>query len=238
MKMIGFSTGAIAFGDFRKALTLLSTLSVAAVELSALRIEELEPLIAAIGDLDLRQFEFISFHAPSRFSAAQEPYLVRSLQTIADRGWPIIMHPDSVHDPKIWLPLQANLCFENMDKRKRIGRTADELEMFLRDFPQANVCFDIGHAHQVDRTMTTARMLAQRFASRIRQIHVSEVTSSSEHVGISAATTLAFAKIVDLLDPSIPLIIESVVGTENVEREISRVSSIFAERTYALAETD
>ncbi len=238
MKLIGFSTGAIAFGDFRKALGLLARLEVGAVELSALRVAELSPLIAALNDLDLTQFDYISFHAPSRFSAEEEPRLIEQLAAVAERGWPIILHPDSLHQPKAWLALDQHLCFENMDKRKPVGRTADELSRFLGQFPKAGICFDIGHAHQVDRTMTTARMLAQRFAKRILQLHVSEVNTASEHVGISAAATMAFQKMIDLIDTEIPIIIESVVSEANMKRELSRVASIFQEHSHALQETD
>lgn len=238
MTTIGFSTGAIALGDFRKAVGLLAELDVSAVELSALRVAELAPLIVALDDLDLCQFTYVSFHAPSRFSAAEEPLVIDQLAAVAARGWPIILHPDSLNRPKSWLPLEPHLCFENMDKRKPIGRTADELSRFLRQFPQAGVCFDIGHAHQVDRTMTTAYMLAQRFAPRIRQIHVSEVNTASKHVGVSAASDQAFRKIVDLLAPCAPVIIESVVAPENLRREIDRVRSIFHVRDHELAETD
>ena len=45
MRRIGFSTGAIARGDFRTALTRMQEHEIEAVELSALRIDELAPLI-------------------------------------------------------------------------------------------------------------------------------------------------------------------------------------------------
>ena len=86
--------------------------------------------------------------------------------------------------------------------------------------------------------MTTARILAQRFAKRIRQLQVSEVNTASEHVGISAATTMAFQKMIDLVDTEIPIIIESVVSEANMKRELNRVASIFQEHSHALQETD
>jgi hypothetical protein len=65
MKCIGFSTGALARGDFRRALQMLSGKNVNAVELSALRQDELAPLVQQLGQLDLSRFQYISFHAPS-----------------------------------------------------------------------------------------------------------------------------------------------------------------------------
>jgi hypothetical protein len=54
MRSIGFSTGALALGDFRRGLTLLAGRGVRAVELSALREAELPGLMAALDELDLR----------------------------------------------------------------------------------------------------------------------------------------------------------------------------------------
>jgi hypothetical protein len=115
MRYIGFSTGAVAFGDFRHALELVSPLKVNAVELSALRFNELEPLVDALDDLDLNQFSYVSFHAPSKFASTDESQIVKCLKRVADRRWPIVVHPDSLIDDAKWKPLEKFLCFENMD---------------------------------------------------------------------------------------------------------------------------
>jgi len=227
MKRIGFSTGAIAFGDFGRALSLLSRFEVNAVELSALRFAELDPLLRAIDHLDLRQFQYVSFHAPSKFSAEDEPRLVQLLRRISDRKWPIILHPDSIFRPELWLPLQDALCFENMDKRKPVGRTAAELQSLFDLYSKASLCFDMGHAHQVDRTMSEGRLIAQRYSRRIRQLHISEVNTRSEHVPISAASEFAFSKVIDLLNQDTPIIIESVVREDEIESELIRVVGVF-----------
>jgi hypothetical protein len=64
---IGFSTGAIARGNYRLALDVLEHHHVDVVELSALRISELEPLVNDICHLELSRFSFVSFHGPSTF---------------------------------------------------------------------------------------------------------------------------------------------------------------------------
>ncbi len=48
---IGFSTGALAYGDFEIGVRLLRERGVLAVELSALRDKELPPLVAALDGL-------------------------------------------------------------------------------------------------------------------------------------------------------------------------------------------
>jgi hypothetical protein len=65
MRTAGFSTGALARGDYRHALEMLSDKPVTAVELSALRQDELRPLVEDLDNLNLRRFSYLAFHAPS-----------------------------------------------------------------------------------------------------------------------------------------------------------------------------
>ena len=67
---------------------------VYSLELSALRQEELRPMLDGIDQLDLSQFEYIAFHAPSRFSPEDEEGIVDLLAGICNRGWPVILHPE------------------------------------------------------------------------------------------------------------------------------------------------
>ena len=127
MRRIGFSTGALARGDFRSGLAILHRHKIDVLELSALRVRELAPLAQAIPDLDLSEFTFVSIHAPSRFAPEEEAWVVKHLRVLADRGFPIVVHPDVIFNPYRWLVLGDRLLIENMDKRKLIGRTADDL---------------------------------------------------------------------------------------------------------------
>lgn len=65
MPPIGFSTGSLAQGDFLAALSMMADSKSKAVELSALREDELMPLLEALPGLDLRKYSYRSFHAPS-----------------------------------------------------------------------------------------------------------------------------------------------------------------------------
>lgn len=62
-RLLGFSTGALELGDYFKAVNWLAHTPTNAVELSALRLSELEPLIDHLSNLELSQFQYISFHA-------------------------------------------------------------------------------------------------------------------------------------------------------------------------------
>src|SRR5450755_2149809 len=124
--------------------------SVNAVELSALRQEELGPLVAELDILDLSRFRYVSFHAPSSIEPSFEQAVLKLLAQVATRGWPIIVHPDAMLNPLAWACLGDSLCIENMDKRKPVGQTARQLAQIFQVFPNASLCFDIGHARQVD----------------------------------------------------------------------------------------
>jgi hypothetical protein len=173
MRPIGFSTGALAYADFRKALSILDGTGICVLELSALRYVELDPLLAAIDDLALEQFSYISVHAPSAFPPELESAIVNSLRPIADRGWPIIVHPDTIGNHCLWRALDRSLCIENMDSRKTDGRSAFELKRIFELLPAAQFCFDIGHARQFDSTMTEAYALLTEFKKRLQQVHIS-----------------------------------------------------------------
>jgi hypothetical protein len=236
MRLIGFSTGALTRGDFRAALQILKETHVRAVELSALRQDELIPLVRDLDALDLREFQYKAFHAPSAMDQDFEPIAIDALHEVAVREWPIVVHPDAMYDPSRWEHFGDLLCIENMDKRKSIGQTVEHLSEVFRALPRASFCFDIGHARQVDPTMSEAAAILQFCRGRLRQVHVSEVNSQSKHDPISFESILAFRKIAHLIPENVPAIVESRVEKEEVEEEIRNASSALStESIFALA---
>lgn len=222
MRTIGFSTGALSRGDYREALEMLSDKDVSAVELSALRQEELQPLVEDLSNLDLRKFRYIAFHAPSSLNPSFEGTTIKLLEHVAGRGWPIVVHPNAMHDPKAWAHFGALLCIENMDKRKPIGQTAADLVRIFDLLPSASFCFDIGHARQVDPTMSEATAILQVCRKNLKQLHVSEVNTQSKHDPLSLESMLAFQRVAGFVPDEIPVIMESRVDEAHIEEEISR----------------
>jgi hypothetical protein len=235
MKCIGFSTGALARNDFRKALQMLSGKNVSAVELSALRQDELVPLVEQLDHLDLSPFKYVSFHAPSAIEPSFEPLAVELLLQVAARKWPIIVHPDAMYTASEWRRLGDCLCIENMDKRKPIGQTAKDLAEIFKIVPDASLCFDIGHARQVDPTMSEASAILHRFHDRIQQLHVSEVNTQSKHDPLSFESILAFHKVSHLVPVDIPVILESKVEESEINGEIeSALNALSVDNQLAL----
>jgi len=235
MRLIGFSTGALTREDFRAALGILDRKKVRAVELSALRQHELLPLIRELDNLDLHRFEYISFHAPSVMDRNFELTAIKALDQVAERNWPIILHPDAIHEPNGWAHFRDLLCIENMDKRKPLGQTVLHLTDIFSCLPDASICFDIGHARQVDPTMSEATAILQCFQSKLRQVHISEVNSQSKHDALSFESVLAFRKVAHLIPEEVPTIVESRVAEDEVEEEIRNVEKALLCEKLAIA---
>jgi len=222
MRLIGFSTGALAYSDFRLGLKIVRNKGIPAVELSALRENELAPLVAALDSLDVSQFGYISIHAPSRFESSHERGITNLLKCVWRRGWPIVVHPDIIHDFNAWQQFGGLLLIENMDKRNKTGRTAAELEEIFARLPESNLCFDLGHCRQVDPTMSESYLILRKFRQRLRELHVSEVNSRSTHDPLSDASIGAFEKVSALIPQDVPVILESPVHENEVEAEIKQ----------------
>lgn len=227
MAAIGYSTGAIALGDFSRAISLLDRHHLHAIELSALRINEVEPLIAAIPRINLTAYQYISFHAPSAFGEDEEEQLVQLLQRLPDH-WPIILHPDAVHKFERWSVIGERLAIENMDRRKGTGRFVGELLKVFERLPQAKMCLDIGHSRQIDSSMIETYMLLKTFSDRIVQLHISEVDAMNRHDVISLAAQLAFRQVRQFIPESAAIILESRVNEQQIESELTKVREILA----------
>jgi hypothetical protein len=226
MRLLGYSTGAIALGDFSRALSLLAKFDFKAVELSALRISEVEPLLQALSTLELGRYEYISFHAPSAFTENEEETLV-SLLSKLPAAWPIILHPDAIFKASRWTALSDRIAIENMDRRKSTGRSVPELKKIFEILPKARMCFDLGHARQVDPSMIGAYQLLTIFSERIVQMHVSEVDTLNRHDVISRAAQMAFFQVRRFIPKNAAVILESRVKEKDIREEADKVQLLF-----------
>src|SRR5271165_4833185 len=227
MRPLGFSTGALAKGDFRTGVALQRNKpSVEAIELSALRDHELRPLMSGLSELDLSDFSYVSIHAPSKLTTLSEREAF-SVLSETPTHWPIIVHPELMPNPSMWKSLGHRVCLENMDNRKSNGRTLREMRQLFEWLPDAEFCLDLGHARQIDPTMDTAMRMAQEFSGRLRQLQVSEIGISGEHLPLSALAIYAFQLVAPFVPGDCAVIIESVIKPEGMQREIRKSSSLF-----------
>lgn len=134
--------------------------------------------------------------------------------------WRIVLHPDAIRDVALWNSFGPLLLIENMDKRNICGRTERELSEIFARLSEAGLCFDIGHCRQVDPTMNEAYLILRAFGDRLRQLHVNEVNSRSTHNPLSNAAIDAFRAVSSLIPENTPVILESLVREEDINREI------------------
>ncbi|HET7461405.1 MAG TPA: hypothetical protein VFJ82_09145 [Longimicrobium sp.] len=220
MQPVGFSTGSLARGNVRQALEMLGPHRTGALELSALRMHELRPLLDSIPHLPLGSYRHVAVHAPSSFEAGDEQALAAALLPVAKRGWLVVVHPDTLRDFAAWREFGDRLCIENMDRRKPSGRTVEELRPVFERLPRASFCFDVAHARQCDTSMTEAYRLLSAFGDRLRQVHVSELDSESRHVRLTPTGIRSCREISDLIGVDVPVIIEAKVQPNELDAEI------------------
>ena len=70
--------------------------------------------------------------------------------------------------------------------------------------------------------MTTAHFILKRFGFRLRQVHLSEVNTSSKHDRLSYGAIRAFQEVAILVPESVPVILETPVTEDRMDFEIER----------------
>jgi len=220
MHAYGFSTGAIAPGDVERGLSMLRDHAVDAVELSALRDFELLTLMSAAPSLDLARFRYVSVHAPSKLDGMSERECAKLLEPCIQYGWHVVLHPDAIEDPACWDSFGETLCIENMDKRKRDGRTVEELAPWFERFPAARFCLDLAHAQQVDPSMLLTSQLIETYRDRLVQLHLSELNSESRHRPLSLGMVDLLQRFAHRLPP-VAVVLESQVRESEIGLELT-----------------
>jgi hypothetical protein len=209
---IGFSTGALELGDFWTAVRWMIEKNIKNVELSALRFDELGLLVSSLSKIPAGKFDYISIHAPSSFQQTEERNVIELLRKVNEKGWNIIVHPDVIYTPKLWKEFGPKLLVENMDRRKKTGRTAEELAAVFTTLPFARMCLDVAHARQLDNTLKTLDELISKFWDKVEEIHISELDSEYRHRPMSNEAVADYQKFPKLGDRK-RIIIESMLNT-------------------------
>jgi hypothetical protein len=185
---VGASTGYMAElrGSWDSLIEEACQVSSFAVELAALSEPELPPLVDYLGRISSLPFRYLSVHAPTKHRSLGEEELVEVLAGLPAFVDAIVVHPDRISDPAPYRRLGSRLVVENMDSRKRSGLYADELADVFAALPDAGFCFDVAHAWSVDPGMEVGEELLDRFACRLRQVHLSSVDARQGHVPLTA----------------------------------------------------
>jgi hypothetical protein len=211
-RLIGASTGYMTdrYGDWPALVSRACEVSTAAVELSALAEPELGGLGEYLDEVDWLPFEYVAVHGPSKERSLPEAELAFALASLGPEVATIVLHPDELHAPAAFGELGPTLALENMDARKRTGRTADELTEAFAALPAAGLCLDVAHAASVDPTMAVAHELLDVHGHRLRHVHISSLDEHGHHLPLSAADQRRFAAVLDRCR-DVPWILEAPV---------------------------
>ncbi len=166
-------------GDWPRLVEEASRVSSFAIELAALDEDELPELIDFLARGTPLPFRYLSVHGPSKGRRMSEMALVARLGELPAVVDAIVLHPDQIHQPALYASLGSRLVVENMDARKTSGGDGEELGALFEELPAAGFCFDIAHAWTVDETMAVGEDLLDRFASRLRHVHLSSILSGA-----------------------------------------------------------
>jgi hypothetical protein len=195
-------------GDWPVLVDEASRVSSFAIELTALGEDELPGLLSFLSPGPSLPFRYVSVHGPSKGRQMPEEELVARLVELPPIVDAIVLHPDQMEDPMLYAPLDHRLLIENMDSRKGVGRLASELAQLFEQLPTAGFCFDIAHAWTVDPTMQVAEELLDRFAPRLRHVHLSSMSDDLGHVPLSVEQETLFAPLLSRCS-DVPWILEA-----------------------------
>jgi len=131
---------------------------------------------------------------------------------VHDREIPLVAHPDIVYTPALWRLFGSALRLENMDLRKPLGQTVDDLAPLFATLPEARLCLDLAHARQVDPTLGEAERFLLSMAGRRAEIHLSHVDADSRHHRLTRDAVADYQDLAALVPGWVPVVLENPMG--------------------------
>ena len=154
-----------------------------AVELSLTRIEKIKNSITDEVLSLLAKFKYKSIHLPvvnnDKFISYPDKSAEESLKII-DRIISkisintILIHPDQVRDFD-WAKSRYGslLAFENMDSKKKFGKTLEEMMKVFEICPEAKWVFDVNHLYTNDKSMKSSGDFFNALSNKLTHYHIS-----------------------------------------------------------------
>lgn len=223
----GFPSGKLDKLKLWQAIERNLAISSKAIEVTALRYCEFDSILDDVSMTYIPDDTEVSFHAPASFSWWQEMYIAYRLRNKPYDRLPVVLHPDTLRDPANWEPFHNRLRIENMDLRKSTGITVEDLRPFFERLPDAEWCFDVGHARQVDPTMDLAKHLLDAFGDRLGEIHMSVVLPCGKHSAMTEEATEDYRKLFAGMHIRVPVILETLLDDESMKRDVQLACAIF-----------
>jgi len=181
---------------FSARVQMLRETGAKAVELSALRAAELESLMESLDDLDWTSFVQVGPRTIERDASTSG---TRWKAAGSCPAWLANRGSSRLHSRRCPMAVvrQAGL-HRDMDKRKPIARTRDELCVWfdrLPRHPSAWISRTSTDRSHYDRGLPILR----DFGNRVAEVHLSEVNAASKHEPISYGATLAYQQVASMI---------------------------------------
>lgn len=189
MSKIGFSFGSPSIITRLELLSTLLALSDAAIEIGFVDLDRLKTGLSEEEIYYLREFKYISLHAPAisidrlrgekrqvLYSKANANYVIELILKICNQLEidTVLFHPDTVQDFQ-WLNAEFGeiLAFENMDKKKAFGKTLSDMRKVYDLCPHAKWVCDVNHLFTIDQSMELSKYFHRDLEERLCHYHVS-----------------------------------------------------------------
>jgi hypothetical protein len=191
----------------------------------------------------LKQFQYRSIHLPvitgedrqnNEFLVYPHKKLDQYINVIKEVAKEVgiqtyILHPDQVMDFD-WANQEFGnlLGFENMDNKKKFGRTVSEMEEVFKKCPQANFIFDVNHLYTNDFSMNSASSFYSAFKDRLTHYHISAL--GKDHDSFTA-----FPREISILDGvfdmNVPMVHEGYkISYANAKEEHTKILEYIKEK--------
>jgi len=228
---LGFSTGVLhKTHRTKEALKIMRDLKYDTVELGFVKLNRIEEgWLAEISDKDLMGFKYISFHAPkfnygnnegtkAIFEKIDKIDSIRKLDTV-------VFHPDPIEDFDAFKEVRFNVSFENMDNRKESHKNPSDFDEIFSQNKNYKLVLDINHIYTNDSSMKLADSFYEKFGNKISQLHVSGYIDYHNPLFETRQAKILRA----IQDFNAPMIIESVLSAENLERERNYILQVISD---------
>ena len=218
---LGFSTGVLhKTHRTKEALKKMRDLGYDTVELGFVnpaRIEE--GWLDELTKEDLEGFKYVSFHTPKHNYGKNEGTYsffkkVERIDQIRKLGL-VVFHPDMVEDFSVLNEVGFNVALENMDNRKGSHKQPEDFDGIFSQDNKYKLVLDVNHIYSNDPSMGLAKDFYSKFKDRIAQIHLSGYTGYHDPIFQTKQEEIIKA----IQDFEVPIIIESVLAPEDLEKE-------------------
>lgn len=140
----------------------------------------------------------------------------------------IVIHPDTVVDRSLFQQYQhLPFSIENMDERKKIWRSVEDVKKILDENPHISFTLDLQHCYVNDPTMQLAKDFHEALWDKLVQYHISWY--HPEYLHYPLFKTNQDIIISSLQRTDLPIIIESTFDEPGeLEKEMAYIKKVIA----------